>query len=140
MSIFIVKQACNIWLEILNSYDFQFRLFSRVLRTNMLKRRTFVSLFLPLISRWGSRVQTTIVITWRTLSVYIKRNTFVFCTGMLLITFPFLLDLHPLIFWVIPNSANFSRVHYDTPVMPDLYHWRTALLIQPYTFEEERSW
>ena len=123
--------------------------FDGSLELNMLKWRIFVSLFLPFICRWGSGVQTTIVIIWRTWGLYIKTNTFVFCTGAWLITFPFLLNLRPLIFWVIPNSTNFfacslwyfcnagpvslthSTVNTTFTVNTTLHFWRRKILIKP---------
>ena len=112
------------------------------LELNKLKWRIFVSLFLTLISRWGSGVQTTIVIIWRTSGVYIKTNTFVFCTGTLFITFPFLPNLRPLIFWVIPNSLRYScnagpeslthsTVNTTFTVNTTLHFWRRKILIKP---------
>ena len=120
----------------------------RSLELNMSKWTIFGSLFLPLIIRGRSKVQTTIVFIWRTSGVYIKKNTFVFCTGTLLIIFPFLLNLRSSIFWVIPKTTflacslwyscnagpvilTHSTVNTTFTVNTTLHFWRRKILMKP---------
>ena len=60
-----------------------------------------------------------------------SKQMFVFCTGTLCIIFPFLLNLRMSFFLRYTRTQRlFPHDHYDTPVIPNLWHLCTAVLIR----------